>query len=278
MRRAHIEEIRTFFAQLMAAASGSSDPRLERIFELVPREAFVGRGPWQIRAGQTYVETPSDDPAYLYQNVLVALDPERQINNGEPFLHARWLGLSAPQAGETVTHIGAGTGYYSAILSMLTLPDGTVTAFEIDERLAALAKENLKPFENVNLVCGNAVSSSLPPSDLIYVNAGVIEPPVHWLKALKPGGRLIFPLCPVQRAGVAMLITRKTDGFEAKPIMPVWFIPCIGASETAAGAIDPDIAKAWKARSVHETQTRAPDQTALITGHKVWFSSEPIDR
>lgn len=65
MRRAELEEIRTFSAQLMAAASGSSDPRLERIFELVPREAFLGRGPWQIRAGHRYVKTPSDDPAYL---------------------------------------------------------------------------------------------------------------------------------------------------------------------------------------------------------------------
>lgn len=277
MRRADIDEIRTFFARLMAAASGSSDPRLERIFELVPREAFMGPGPWKIRAGHSYVETPSNDPAYLYQNVLVALDPERQINNGEPFLHARWLGLSAPQAGDTITHIGAGTGYYSAILSMLTLPDGSVTAFEIDEKLAVLAKQNLKPFENVSLVCGNAVSSPLPPSDLIYVNAGVIEPPVHWLETLKPGGRLVFPLCPVHRAGVAMLITRKKGGFEAKPFMPVWFIPCIGASALDAGATERDMAKAWKARSVHEIRTRAPDHTALITGDRIWFSSDPAE-
>lgn len=161
---------------------------------------------------------------------------------------------------------------------MLTLPDGTVTAFEIDEKLAALAKENLEPFENVDLVCGNAASSPLPSSDLIYVNAGVVEPPVHWLEALNPGGRLIVPLCPVHRAGVAMLITRKKNGFEAKPFMPVWFIPCIGASEMVTGSIEPGMSKAWNARSIHEIETRAPDQTALITGHKIWFSSEPIER
>lgn len=278
MTRATLAEIRSFFAKLMATASGSADPRLERIFESVPREAFMGPGPWQIRAGHSYVETPSDDPAYLYQNVLVALDAERHINNGEPFLHAQWLGRAAPQAGETVTHIGAGTGYYSAILSMLVLPDGTVTAFEIDKKLADRARENLKPFRNLSLICGSAVSSPLPPSDLIYVNAGVQEPPLHWIEALKQGGRLIFPLCPTQRAGVAMVITRKSGGLEAKPVMPVWFIPCIGASETATGGKEPDIAKAWKAKAVHLTRSRAPDKTALITGQHIWFSSAPIER
>lgn len=278
MPRANIEEIRSHFAKLMAAASGSNDPRLERIFELVPREAFMGPGPWQIRAGHSYVETPSNDPAYLYQNVLVALDSERQINNGEPFLHARWLGLVAPQAGETVTHIGGGTGYYSAILSMLVLPEGTVAAYEIDEKLAVRARYNLRPFENVTLVGESAVSTSLPPSDLIYVNAGTVEPPVSWLEALKPGGRLIVPLCQAQRAGVAMLITRRSSGFEAKPIMPVWFIPCVGASETAAGVSEPDMAKAWNIQSVHIARIRAPDHTSLIEGKHIWFSSAAIER
>lgn len=276
MSGANLEEIRAFFAKLMAAASGSTDPRFERIFELVPREAFLGPGPWEIRAGRKYVETPNDNPAYLYQNVLVALDSARQINNGEPFMHARWLGLAAPQPGETVTHIGAGTGYYSAILSMLVLPEGEVTAFEIDDKLAVPARRNLKPFENVTLVCGSAVSSPLPPSDLIYVNAGVSETPAQWLDALKPGGRLIFPLCPAQKAGVAMLVTRKPGGFVAKPVMPVWFIPCIGASDIAEDGGEPDMAKAWNVRSVHFNKAHAPDNTALITGQHVWFSSEAI--
>ncbi len=54
-----------------------------------------------------------DDPVVLYQDVLVALAPERGVNNGSPSLHALWLDRLAPQAGERVVHIGAGTGYYS---------------------------------------------------------------------------------------------------------------------------------------------------------------------
>lgn len=140
MYEPELDEVREFYAKMLAAASGSTNPRLERAFELVPREAFLGKGPWKIRAGRHYVETPSANPIYVYQNTLVALDAAKGINNGEPFLHAKWLGLAAPKGGESISHIGAGTGYYSAILSILALPDGKVQAFEIDRTLAPRPK------------------------------------------------------------------------------------------------------------------------------------------
>jgi len=48
---------------------------------------------------ERYLETPSADAAYFYQNNLVALDTDKGINNGEPFLHAGWIGAVAPQPG-----------------------------------------------------------------------------------------------------------------------------------------------------------------------------------
>ena len=140
IRNKRLDEARALYARMMAAASGSTDPRLERIFELVPREAFLPPGPWHIMVEHRLVETPSADPALLYQNALVVLDRQKGINNGEPFLHAAWIGAVAPGAGETVTHIGAGGGYYTAILSMLVLPDGKVVAYEIDATLAQAAQ------------------------------------------------------------------------------------------------------------------------------------------
>jgi hypothetical protein len=53
---------------------------------------------------EKYLETPSADPAYLYQNTLVALNADKRINNGEPCLHAAWIGAVAPKPGETVAH------------------------------------------------------------------------------------------------------------------------------------------------------------------------------
>ena len=56
--KAGLEQIRSFYATMMAVASGSTDPRFERAFELVRREAFVGPGPWHINVYQRTVETP----------------------------------------------------------------------------------------------------------------------------------------------------------------------------------------------------------------------------
>jgi protein-L-isoaspartate(D-aspartate) O-methyltransferase len=274
--KSSLEEIRSFFATMMAVASGSTDPRFERAFELVRREAFVGPGPWHISVYQRTVETPNADPVFLYQNVLVQLDAAKGINNGEPFLHAAWMGAVAPKAGDAICHIGAGTGYYSAILSVLVLPGGSVNAFEIDEGLAHRARDSLEPFENVLVIQGDATQLPLPPSDLIYVNAGVAAPPLGWLKALRPQGRMIFPWRPSQAAGLAIIITRQRAGFSVKPVMASYFIPCVGASDAEQCLKVPDLREAWSARSVWLASDREPDGTAVAICKDLWFSAAEI--
>jgi protein-L-isoaspartate(D-aspartate) O-methyltransferase len=261
---------------MMAVASGSSDPRIERAFELVRREAFVGPGPWHINVYQRTVETPSADPVFLYQNVLVRLDAAKGINNGEPFLHAAWIGAVDPRPGETVCHIGAGTGYYTAMLSVLTLPGGMVHAFEIEQGLAERARDNLRPFEGVAVTEGDATRLALPPSDLIYVNAGVVVPPHAWLQALRPRGRMILPWRPSEAAGLAIIIAREPGGFSVKPLMASYFIPCVGASDAAECQRVPDLREAWSARSLWLTADRAPDATAVAVYGDLWFSSAEL--
>ena len=68
--------------------------------------------------------TSSDDPARLYEDVLVAIDAERGINNGQPSLHAQSIDALGLKEGETVLQIGAGAGYYTAILAELVGRDG----------------------------------------------------------------------------------------------------------------------------------------------------------
>ena len=274
--RASIDEIPGFYARVIAAASNSPDPRIERAFEAVPREAFLPPGPWKVKVGRQYFDTPSADPVYLYQNALVALDANKGINNGEPSLHAAWIGAVAPQRGETITHIGAGTGYYTAILSMLVLPAGKVTAFEIDGNLAQQAMHNLEPFDAADVISGDATKRRLPLSDVIYVNAGVAAPPSEWLRALKPGGRMIFPWRPSEEVAVTLLVLAESGGFSVTPLMPAWFIPCVGASsEVLPSKVPGSYAEARAIRSLWRTSDRAPDQSAIAVYPDVWFSSEP---
>jgi protein-L-isoaspartate(D-aspartate) O-methyltransferase len=278
-----IAEARRFYAALLATQAGAIDPRIELAFATVPREDFLGPGPWQIvvspwrtAAGHGLVTTPSADPVYIYRNALVALDADKGINNGEPLLHAMWMGKLAPQPGEAVCHIGAGTGYYSALLSLLVLPDGVVTAFEIEPALAAIAARNLAPYANVKVVHGDAVVMDLPPCDLIYVNAGVAAPPLAWLRALKPGGRLVFPWRPADEVAVAVMVTRTGAGLACEAFMRSWFIPCVGAADAAGAPLLPTRGTAARIRSLWPGTEREPDDSAVAIFGDVWFSASAL--
>jgi protein-L-isoaspartate(D-aspartate) O-methyltransferase len=272
----HLDEVRRTFARELVQVSGSPDPRLEEVFYRVPREAFLPPGPWKLLAGNHFVETANADPVSVYQNVVIALDVRKGINNGEPHLHAMWIGAVAPQPGENVTQIGLGMGYYSAILSLLVLPGGHLVGFEIDAELASAARHNLKNYENVSVVTGDATLEAIPPSDLIYVSAGVVAPPLSWLQALRPGGRLIFPWRPSVEVALTMLVRRVKAGFEARPMVPCWFIPCAGALGTETPLRVPTIAAARGIRSLHLARANAPDETAVAIHQNLWFSSAEL--
>ena len=256
--------------------SASPDPRLEKAFYRVHREAFLPPGPWKLLVDGRFVETPGLDPVHVYQNFAIALDSRKGINNGEPHLHAQWIGAVAPQPGETVTQIGLGMGYYSAILSLLVQPGGRLIGFEIDSDLAEVARHNLSAFENVSVVMGDATALEIPPSDLIYVSAAVVEPPEHWLTALRTGGRLIFPWRPTVEVALAMLVKRVAAGFEARPLLSCWFIPCVGASSHKGNFLAPNISAALRVRSLHFTHTQAPDESAIAIYEHCWFSSARV--
>src|SRR5690349_251085 len=88
--------------------------RVTVAFESVPREHFVGPPPWRIISPQGHHQGVTSDPEDLYRDVLVSLDTERGLNNGQPSLHAFCLGALTPTEGERCVHVRAGTGYYTA--------------------------------------------------------------------------------------------------------------------------------------------------------------------
>ncbi len=184
-----IEAFRGFYARRIAAMAGTPavEDRLVRAFEAVPREQFLEKGPWNVFTGAGYIKTPTDDPAFLYQDVVVALSGEGPANNGQPSLHAMCLGNVNPTPGETVLHIGAGSGYYTAILAMLVGPTGTVVAYEIQKSLAEWAAGNLAAYSNVTVRNRSGSAGPLPYADVVYVSAGATAPLGIWLDALQLG-------------------------------------------------------------------------------------------
>ena len=270
-----IEDFRKFYAHFIVKSSGSSDERLIAAFSAVPREKYLGPGPWQVFVGTGYLPTISSDPRLLYQDIVVGLATDRGINNGQPSLHARCLAACAPRPGETVTHVGAGTGNYTAVLAELIGKRGKVLALEIEPDLAARARDNLAYLRNVAVSAASAADGSLPSCDLIYVNAGATHPLPSWLDALNIGGRLIFPLTPNEGFGCMLLVTRTSESaYAASVVTRAAFIPCIGArddamSKTLASALERQSFKS--VRSLRRDDMA--DETAWCTGSGWWLST-----
>nr|HMQ58206.1 SAM-dependent methyltransferase [Rhizobiaceae bacterium] len=239
-------------------------------FAAVKREAFLPPAPWLVFSAGDRKRT--SDPADLYTDSLVALATGRGINNGEPALHARWLAAVNPQPGEHVTHVGAGGGYYTALLAHLVAPGGRVTAYEIEADIAEMARANLAEMPDVSVTCGDATAEGVPPADIVYVNAGLGAPPVRWLESLKPGGRMIFPWRPSAEIGVAVLVRRAGNGFAASVLMPSWFIPYAG---DAGCRVAPTAREAQHIASIRVSANEPPDATALAICGDIWFGASP---
>jgi protein-L-isoaspartate(D-aspartate) O-methyltransferase len=235
------------------------DARIEAAFAAVPREQFLGPGPWPIlRWMRDYVTTPSDDPVYLYTDTLVGILPERRLNNGRPSFLAKLISCAGPLPGEHAVHIGAGLGYFTAILAELVGHSGAVTAIELDPGLAARAEANFAGYPNVRVVQGDGTLVPFEPADVIFVNAGATRPADNWLDGLKEGGRLILPLTtnrgfadsdpsiPFDRRGAVFRIERRATEFLAQRVSAVAIFPCEGARDSAS---ETALAEAFKTGS-----------------------------
>jgi protein-L-isoaspartate(D-aspartate) O-methyltransferase len=227
--------VRRAYARQMLAVAGMQDERVENAFAKIRREDFLGSEPWQVVRRPPVPPLPRNDPAAIYQDVVIALQPDRGVNNGSPSLHARMLHDLAVEAGQHVAHIGAGAGYYTAMLAELVGPSGRVSAYEFDAELAARARTNLAPWCNVTVTAADGAGAPADMVDRIYVNFAVAAPAASWLERLKPAGRLLFALGapdPQARArfprhsakGGVVVIDQVSQGFAAQYRYPAYYV------------------------------------------------------
>jgi protein-L-isoaspartate(D-aspartate) O-methyltransferase len=232
-----LEQARREFAEKIRAIAGLRTERLVEALATVRREDFLGPGPWRVLrldgGSPGYEWTPDDDPRHLQDNVLVAIDAGRFLNNGEPAALLRWLDDLALGPGERVLHVGCGVGYYTAIAAA-AVPGGRVLGVELDPRLAELARRRLARTQNAAVLAGDGSLATAGRFDAIFVNAGATEPLPAWRGALARGGRLLLPLtAPLRRkgfgAGWMLLLTRLEGGFAARFTSTVAVFDCAGA-------------------------------------------------
>jgi protein-L-isoaspartate(D-aspartate) O-methyltransferase len=161
-----LERRRRFFAEELEAVCRLQSQSLVDAFATVPRERFLPPGPWTVVVetasafgpGIQPRLTPDADPARVYHNIGVAIDPSRQLFNGHPGTIAPWIDALDLVAGRRVLHVGCGLGYYTAILAHVVGPAGRVVAYEADGGLASNAWTSLRP------TTGWMSGAAMPPS------------------------------------------------------------------------------------------------------------------
>jgi protein-L-isoaspartate(D-aspartate) O-methyltransferase len=271
-----IADFRNVFAQVVVARGRCpQNHRLLQAFAAVPRHEFLGPGPWTI--GEDGSQTVSDDPATVYQDIGIGLAPG--IPTGLPSLHASLLDACAVEPGHRVMHVGAGTGYYTAILAALVGASGQVSAFEIDEDLAARARRNLAAWPWASVDARSGVRVPAQPVDLVYVNAGVQQVPRAWLDALAPGGRLLFPLVSTSGPGAVFVVRREHGGdFSARFVCRARFVPCVGTQEEAASARLDEAFRGDTCQAVRSLRLAPdePDASAWFAGDTWWLSTARV--
>jgi len=230
-----IEDCREFYAREVKFAASLTTPGLVEAFAKVPREKFLGPGPWQIGSAEgramsvaglgqlSYVTV--EDPRDVYHNVVISLDRAKDINNGQPGSLGRWIDALALKPGERAYHLGCGVGYYTAIMAEVVGPSGSVVGLELQPELAARAEKNLADYGNVRVEAGDGAAFDPGECDAILVNCGVTHLQTKWLERLREGGRLVVPFTmavnPTIGQGVMTKILRSNGKYATELVTPV---------------------------------------------------------
>ena len=148
------------------------------------------------RVLDTIAQTPREDFVPAEYRQLAFSDINVRLGNGQvmmkPIMEARLLQALDIQPDDKILEIGAGSGYFTALLAKL---GGYVQSVEIDPELIAQAQEKLVAHEisNFTLTQGDAARGwdQDDPYDVIAITGSLPILPESFQQNLNIGGRLI---------------------------------------------------------------------------------------
>jgi len=195
------------------AERGIRDVRVLDAMRNVPRHEFV--------AVTLRQEAYEDHPLPIGEGQTIS----------QPYIVAAMLEHLALQAGdqvaERVLEVGTGSGYVTALLSLLC---AEVYSVERHAQLAALAENTLHRlgYRNVKIRVGDG-SQGWPeyaPFDAILVSAATPEMPPALFAQLREGGRMVVPVGPPSSQELQLI--RKIGGVpEVKFLEGCRFVPLV---------------------------------------------------
>jgi protein-L-isoaspartate(D-aspartate) O-methyltransferase len=195
------------------AARGIKDPLVLEAMSKVPRHEFVS----------------PKDISFAYDDHPLPIGHGQTIS--QPYMVALMTECLKLKGTESVLEIGTGSGYQTAILSLLAEKVYTV---ERIPQLAQRAREKLKELEynNVEVIHGDGTFGfpEHSPFDGIIVTAAAPEVPPALLKQLTQEGRLVIP---VGKYGYQDLlrISKIGDRYDKEFITACVFVPLLPGVE-----------------------------------------------
>jgi protein-L-isoaspartate(D-aspartate) O-methyltransferase len=150
----------------------------------------------------------------------------------QPYIVAAMLEYLALQATDRVLEVGTGSGYVTALLSLLC---AEVYSVERHAQLAASAESTLHRLEyrNVKIRVGDGSQgwAEYAPFDAILVSAATPDMPPDLFEQVREGGRMVVPIGPSSSQDLHLI--RKVNGRpEVKILEGCRFVPLV------EGAVD----------------------------------------
>jgi protein-L-isoaspartate(D-aspartate) O-methyltransferase len=147
----------------------------------------------------------------------------------QPYIVALMTELMQPLPGHRVLEIGTGSGYQTAVLAEIVREVYTI---EIIEALLEKAERSLSVmgYNNIHFRGADGASGwkAKAPFDSIIVTAAAQKIPKNLVAQLKIGGRMIIPIGGADEVQTLYVLEKTRKGIEAKPDIPVRFVPMTG--------------------------------------------------
>lgn len=190
---------------------GVRDLAVLKAFEATPRHLFV----------------PTGVRHRAYEDSALPIGSGQTIS--QPSIHARYLELLKLTGHEKVLEVGTGSGYQTVLLAHLAAQVFSIERIPalLDGARDSIAKAGVR---NVSILLGDGTLGwrEYSPYDAILVSAAAPSAPQPLLDQLSEGGRLLIPLGG-QDVQTLVVITKQHGAFKREDILPVRFVPLLGA-------------------------------------------------
>lgn len=149
----------------------------------------------------------------------------------QPYIVALMTDLLDLQPEHKVLEIGTGSGYQTAVLSVLCQ---MVYSMDVIPELAEVSAERLRQqgYTNIHVRSGNGYEGwpEYAHYDGIIVTAAAPHIPEALIEQLKPGGRMVIPVGLPYMHQELMLVTKDAqEHTEVRSILGVAFVPMVDA-------------------------------------------------